>query len=76
MENSLLFGEAVWPAGFVVLMVLGGSLIVLALYCSRFPKPKSLSRFCICEKLKNRVTHSRIGKMLIRKDQGDEQVES
>ena len=32
MGNSLLFSEAVWPYGSVVLIALGGSLIALALY--------------------------------------------
>ena len=38
MGNSLLFGEAVWPYGSVVLIVLGGSLIALALYFLRAGK--------------------------------------
>lgn len=38
MGNSLLFGEAVWPYGFVVLIVLGGSLIALAIYFLRAGK--------------------------------------
>ena len=38
MGNSLLFSEAVWPYGSVVLIFLGGSLIVLALYFMRAGK--------------------------------------
>jgi len=32
MGNSLLFSDVVWPYGSVVLIILGGSLIALALY--------------------------------------------
>jgi hypothetical protein len=38
MGNSLLLSKAVWPYGSVVLIVLGGSLIVLALYFMRAGK--------------------------------------
>ena len=38
MGNSLLFSEAVWPYGSVVLIFLGGSLVVLALYFMRAGK--------------------------------------
>ena len=67
MDNSHLLGEAVWPSGSVVLIVLGGSLIVLALFSSQMPTRKLFSRCYICEILKNRVTHSWIGRMLTRK---------
>jgi hypothetical protein len=75
MDNSHLFGEAVWPGGSVVLMVLGGSLIALALYSSGVSTRELFSRCNICVELKHRVTHSRIGKALTRKDQDDEHKE-
>ena len=76
MDNSHLLGEAVSPDGFVVLIVLGGSLIALALYSSGMSTRELFSRCGICIELKNRVTHSRIGKVLTRKDQDDDQEES
>ena len=71
MDNSHLLGEAMLPYGSVVLIVLGGFLIALALYSSRVSTRKLFSRCNICEELKNRVTHSRIG-MILTKGQDDE----
>ena len=75
MDNSSLFGEAVWPSGFIVLIVFGGSMIVLSLYFSGVSTRELFSRCNICVELKNRVTHLWIGKVLTRKDQDDEQEE-
>ena len=75
MENSYLLGKAVWPGGAVVLIVLGGSLIALALYSSGASTRELFSRCNICIELKHRVTHSRIGKVLARKDYDAEQEE-
>ena len=71
MENAYLLGKVVWPGGPVVLIVFGGSLIVLALYSSGASTRELFSRCNICIELKHRVTHSRIGKALTRKDQDD-----
>ena len=75
MENSYLLGKAVWPGGPVVLIVFGGSLIALALYSSGASTRELFSRCIICEELKNRVTHSRIAKVLARKDYDAEREE-
>jgi hypothetical protein len=73
MDNSSLFGEAVWPSGFVVLLVLGGFLIAQSLYSSPVSKRELFSRCSICEGLKKRVTHLRLGRVLTKKGQDDEQ---
>ena len=75
MDNSHLLGEAVSPDGSVLLIVFGGILIALALYSSGAFTRELFSRCNICEELKNRVTHSRIGKVLARKDYDAEQKE-
>jgi len=75
MENSYLLGKAVWLDGSVVLMVFGGTLIALALYYSGASTREIFSRCIICEELKNRVTHSRIAKVLARKDYDAERKE-
>ena len=74
MENSYLLGKAVWPGGPVVLIVFGGSLIVLALYSSGASTRELFSRCNICEGLKKRVMHSRLGRVLTKKGQDDEQA--
>jgi len=73
MENAHLLGKAVWPYGPVVLIVMGGSLIALALYSSRVSRRELFSRCNICVELKNQFVNSRVGKVLVRKDQDDEQ---
>ena len=73
MDNSLLFGEAVWPTGFVVLIVFGGSMIALSLYFSLAFKREYFSKRSFQE-LKERAMNSRLGMMLI-KGQYDEQKE-
>ena len=66
MDNSSLFGEAVWPSGFIVLIVFGGSMIVLSLYFSGVSKQElSIKRYF--QELKERATHSRLGRMISRK---------
>lgn len=74
MDNSHLLGEVVRPSGLVVLIVFGGSLIALAVYSSGVSTRELFSRCSICVGLKNRVTHSWIGKVLARKDQDDQQA--
>ena len=74
MDNSYLLGKAVWPGGPVVLIVFGGSLIVLALYSSGASTRELFSRCNICVELKNQFVNSRVGKVLIRKNQDDEQA--
>jgi hypothetical protein len=73
MENSHLFAKSLWPHCPVVFMVIGGSLIALALYSSRVSRRELFSRCNICVELKNQFVNSRVGKVLIRKDQDDEQ---
>jgi len=75
MDNSHLLGEALRPSGLVVLIVFGGSLIALAVYSSGVSTREIFSRCSICVELKHRMTHSRIGKVLTRKDQDDDQEE-
>ena len=66
MDDSSLFGEAVWPSGFVVLMVFGGAMIALSLYFSPVSKRElSIKRYF--QELKERATHSRLGRMISRK---------
>ena len=66
MDNSSLFGEAVLPAGFIVLIVFGGCMIALSLYYSQVSTRELFSKRYFQELIEC-VTHSRLGRMLIRK---------
>jgi hypothetical protein len=66
--NSLLIGEAIGRPGLVLLLVMGGSLITPALYNSLVSiRDLLFSRHCFRHGLKNRITHSRLDRMLARK---------
>ena len=68
MENSYLLGETMGHPGLVLLLVMGGSLITPALYNSLLSIRELLfSRRCFRKRLKKRITHSRLGKMLNRR---------
>lgn len=54
-------------AGFIVLMVLGGFLIMLALYYLRDSIRRIFSGHHFRENIKNQVTHLRLGEMLTKK---------
>jgi hypothetical protein len=68
MDNSRLLDEAIQHPGLVLLLVLGGSLIAQVLYNSLAPVKGLFSRRCSRDGLKKRVSHSRLGKMLTRRD--------
>ena len=72
MESSYLLAKAVWPSGSIVLIILGGSLIALALFSSQISSGKLVIRCKPCEALKDRVTHSLLGKIMAKKDLIDE----
>ena len=71
MDNSYLLDKAAWPGGPFVLIVFGGFMIVLALYSSEVSTRELFSRCNICVELKNQFVNSRVGKVLIRKNQDD-----
>ena len=68
MENSRLLGEAIQHPDLIFLLVMGGSLITQSLYKSLAPIKGFFSRHCYRDELKDRVAHSRLGKMLARRD--------
>ena len=68
MDNSRLFGEAIQHLDLILLLVLGSSLVTQSLYKSWAPIKGLFSRHCFREELKERVAHSRLGKMLIRRN--------
>jgi len=55
-------------SGFVVLMVLGGTLVAWALYYLRVSIRKLFNGHHLRENIKYQVTHSRLGEMLTKKD--------
>jgi hypothetical protein len=55
-------------SGFAVLMVLGGSLVAVALYYLRTSIRKLFNGHHFRVNLKYQVTHSRLGEMLTKKD--------
>ena len=55
-------------AGIAVLMVLGGSLIIVALYYLRASIRKSFGGHYFRENMKHQVTYLRLGEMLTKKD--------
>jgi len=72
MHNSFASSEAAYPYGFVVLIVCGCLLIVLALYFSRVHTRKFFSASNIYKASKNRTRFLQTGNALTRKDQADE----
>jgi hypothetical protein len=68
VEDSRLLGEAIQHPDLIFLLVMGGSLITQSLYKSLAPLKGLFSRHCFLDELKERVTHSQLGKMLARRN--------
>lgn len=68
MDSSGLFGEAIQHPGLVLLMIVGGYFIAQELYNSMPAMQGLFSRGYSRDRLKERVTNSRLGNMLTRMD--------